>query len=364
MANRQHIIELNGKRYDAITGKQLSSDVSKPIKKKTSSSTISDPSKHLDGFSRRTRTHTVVAGAKKIHKATDKSHTLMRTAVKRPATKKIHAKAVASSSVEHYSLSNVNAKISNRIKPERILRASTIAQNNLISKFGRPTSTIKTAALPVKAEPKRTHITHTRLADNSHDQPSKIQAESFNDPFQQALEKASTFVPLKAVKTTRRHKLAHRLNVSPKVLNAAGIVVVSLAIGGFFAYQNIPEITMKFAAARAGLNASIPAYHPSGFSLAGPVEYHPGQVILNYKSNSDERVFNVTQKASSWNSETLLENFISVANKQYQTVQANGRTIFIYDGNKATWVDGGIWYSIEGKADLNSDQLLRIATSL
>jgi hypothetical protein len=48
----------------------------------------------------------------------------------------------------------------------------------------------------------------------------------------------------------------------------------------------------------------------------------------------------------------------------YQPFEANGRTIYIYDGNKATWVDGGVWFNIDGKANLNSDQLLKIADSL
>ena len=118
------------------------------------------------------------------------------------------------------------------------------------------------------------------------------------------------------------------------------------------------------AATRAGLNASIPTYQPSGFSMAGPIEYEPGVVTLNFKSNSDERSFAVTQKNSSWNSETLLENFVFATKQPYQTFQANGRTIYIYEGNKATWVDGGVWFNIDGKANLNSDQLLRIADSL
>lgn len=137
-----------------------------------------------------------------------------------------------------------------------------------------------------------------------------------------------------------------------------------LLVGSVFAFQNMPEIAMKIASTRAGLNANLPAYQPSGFALAGPIKYNSGEVTLNYKSNSDERAFNVVQKNSSWNSETLLENFVETNTRPYQTFQANGRTIYIYDGNKATWVDGGVWYNIDGQANLNSDQLLKIAESL
>lgn len=121
---------------------------------------------------------------------------------------------------------------------------------------------------------------------------------------------------------------------------------------------------MRIAASRAGFNAAIPSYQPSGFGMKGPIEYGPGQVTLNFKSNSDERNFHVTQRVSSWNSEALLTNFVTTNNKSYQTYQDKGRTIYIYDGSNATWVSNGVWYQIEGKSNLNSDQLIKLANSI
>ena len=121
---------------------------------------------------------------------------------------------------------------------------------------------------------------------------------------------------------------------------------------------------MRVASTRAGLDANLPAYQPAGFKISGPIKYQPGAVTVTYKSNTDERNFNVTQKNSSWNSETLLGSFVSPTKEPYQTFQAKGRTIYMYSGDKATWVDGGIWYTVDGKANLNSDQLLKIAESL
>jgi len=148
------------------------------------------------------------------------------------------------------------------------------------------------------------------------------------------------------------------------LVSFAGVVVFALGVGGFLAYQNLPNIAMRVASTRAGLKANLPKYQPAGFSMAGPIEYEPGEVKLSYKSNSDNRSFAVTQKNSAWNSEALLENYIAPTKQPYQTFQANGRTIYIYSDNKATWVDGGVWYTIDGKANLNSDQLLRIANGL
>jgi hypothetical protein len=44
--------------------------------------------------------------------------------------------------------------------------------------------------------------------------------------------------------------------------------------------------------------------------------------------------------------------------------QQKGLTIYMYDGSHATWVNQGVWYTIEGDSLLDTEQLLRIATSL
>jgi hypothetical protein len=121
---------------------------------------------------------------------------------------------------------------------------------------------------------------------------------------------------------------------------------------------------MKVAAARAGFSASMPGYSPSGFAFKGPVQYSAGQVVVSFKSNTDDRNFKLTQQTSSWSSDSLLNNYVAAGGKEYQTYQDRGRTIYIYDGSNATWVNGGVWYQIEGNADLSSDQLVRIASSL
>lgn len=97
--------------------------------------------------------------------------------------------------------------------------------------------------------------------------------------------------------------------------------------------------------------------------MAGPIQYGEGAVTLSYQSNSDDRNFQIVQKSSDWNSQSLLENFVS-DKEPYQTFQDKGRTIYIYGKSSATWVSGGVWYQIEGESDLSSDQLLRIVSSL
>ncbi len=58
-----------------------------------------------------------------------------------------------------------------------------------------------------------------------------------------------------------------------------------------------------------------------------------------------------------------LTNHVLTNKQPFQTFQDAGKTIYIYEDSKATWVNGGVWYQINGNASLTSDQLLRIANS-
>lgn len=356
------VIELNGQTYDTATGQLLGRTSTTKIKQPKAPS----PVKHLDGFSRRpaakVTTHAVTPA--KVHQQPQKSKTLMRTAVKKPvAPAKIHAKAPAATTSVKKSIEH-KAFIA-PAKPGRVIRATSIPKSNFISKFGAAAASIKTEALAVKPEPvhhKPEAQTHTVSVPAVINHPQQTVAQA--DPFQAALEQSLSHEQPRAKKSKLHHRVAKKLHVSPKIVSLASFTLVALAISGFLAYQNLPELAMRVAATRAGLSAHLPSYQPSGYSMAGPIQYQPGQVTVNYKSASDARAFNVVQKNSSWNSETLLENFVASTNTPYQTFQSNGRTIYIYGGNKATWVDGGIWYSIDGQSNLNSDQLLRIAESL
>ncbi len=357
----KNVIELNGQKYDALTGKMLGSVAApqKPVK-----ANASGP-KHLDGFTRRPSAAKTTPVAHKVHHQTEKSKTLMRAAVKKPAVPaKIHAKAPATSSIASKPVHQTGTSLGETIRPGRAIRAVHTQKSNLISKFGQAAAAIKTETLPVRPAPATLKaaklVTKTAPAIINHPAQTPVIA----DPFQSAIEQAVSHEQPKIKKTKVHHRIAKKLHVSPRIVNFAAVTLLALGVSGFIAYQNLPEIAMRVAATRAGLHASLPSYQPSGFAMAGPIKYQPGEVTLNYKSNSDDRGFNVVQKNSSWNSETLLENFVTASSKPYQTFQANGRTIYIYDGNKATWVDGGIWYNIDGQSNLNSDQLLRIAGSL
>lgn len=140
-------------------------------------------------------------------------------------------------------------------------------------------------------------------------------------------------------------------------------MLAAVLLTGFVLYQNIPNLSMRIASSKAGFNASLPGYNPSGYTLSGPVVYSPGKITVNFSSNSDDRDYTLTQQVSNWNSQALIDNFFAVKNKDFETYQEKGKTIFLYDDKNATWVSGGVWYQIQDADELSSSQILNIASS-
>jgi hypothetical protein len=169
---------------------------------------------------------------------------------------------------------------------------------------------------------------------------------------------------IKPTATKRRKSFAKRLGVSSRSMAMSSAVLAVVLLAGFFAMHNVPNFAMRVAATRAGFDAELPGYRPAGFSFKGPINYSAGKVTVSFKSNSDTRAYDVTQQSSKWNSDALLSNYVLAEKKQYQTYQDRGRTLYIYDGSSATWVDNGIWYQIEGESQMTADQLVRIAASI
>jgi hypothetical protein len=187
---------------------------------------------------------------------------------------------------------------------------------------------------------------------------------SFPNPFAAAIDNATSHQQTSPKRSSKRQKIARALRVSPRTLSFGSFILAGVLLSGFFIYQNIPNMAMRVASARSGVSASMPGYKPAGFALNGPIQYSAGKISINYKSTTDERSYAVKQSSSEWNDEALLDNFVAAERRPYQTYQDDGKTIYIYNDNNATWVDDGVWYQVEGESSLNSDQLLRIANSL
>lgn len=349
-----NVITINGKRYDAKTGKLIT-----PANQTAASTSKSTPKKQngamLDGFSRRPRT---VPAAHAVHAKTEKSKTLRRDVVRKPTLAKVHSKAVPHKTPGSLKTHVTTAHLPEN--PERAARAATVAKSKLISRFGTPSPAPAVKHHAVKHLP----VAPAPAITNHHSAPILARSTAMN-PFESALKNATSHQePARPHKKTRRQRVAKALRVSPRTVSFGSFVIAGLLLGGFFVYQNIPNLAVRVAAARSGVSARLPGYKPAGFALNGPIKYSPGKISISYKSTTDNRAFHVTESRSEWNNETLLNNFVAVDRRAYQTYQDHDKTIYIYDDDSATWVDKGVWYQVEGESSLNSDQLLRIANSL
>ena len=149
-----------------------------------------------------------------------------------------------------------------------------------------------------------------------------------------------------------------------RAFNVAAASLGVLLITGYFTYVNMPNLSVRVAAAQAGIDASYPEYRPIGYRLNGPVAYQDGQVSMKFASNSSPVAFALNQSSSSWDSSALLEKYVNPnSNGKYATHADGGLTIYTY-GTEAAWVNGGILYTIEGDATLSNEQIRRMATSL
>jgi hypothetical protein len=227
----------------------------------------------------------------------------------------------------------------------------------MISKFG--------ASVVGGVTKKQAHLPVAKAATIS--QPVSSNQTQIADrikSLEQAVQNGTAHLQKLEKNTVKKAGLLSRVGFRNKFANVAAMSFAFLLLAGFFTYQNIAALEMKVAATKSGVEARMPGYKPSGYGLAGTVKSEPGKVTVGFVSRTDSsKNFTVTQQASNWNSSSLLANHVSTNNRPYQSFQDGGKTIYIYDNSNATWVDKGIWYQVEGNAQLSSDQLLRIANS-
>lgn len=288
-----------------------------------------------------------ITQAKHTKRKLAKSQTLMRPAVKKPHQLKNDIQAVKYTPKP------------NHVNLVRAARAGMSQRSPHISKFGdTPSNVIKSQAhLPVVPH-------NVKRASESHSSLSQKAASEF-ERLELALKDATSHMH-RLEDNVMKTRFLKRVGFKNVPANLSAMFAAVLLLVGFFAYQNYAAISMKVAASKAGINAQLPSYKPAGYGIEGAIKSEPGAVSVGFKSRTDDKRFVVTQRSSNWNSTSLLANHVTKAHcgTCYQTWQNDGKTIYIYDNSNATWVSGGIWYQVEGDADLTSDQLLRLASSL
>lgn len=361
-----NVIEINGRLYDAKSGKPIQS---------TTKATNNQPKpaqthKTVDGFSRpkhakAANNHRVAtlkstvapkrhnverSSVQSAKRSVSRSLTLNRNAVKAP----VHAASVAIAEPKKPAVSTTAMK---HADSQRLERAKLVTRSSSVAKFNHSnvSTSSETASVPLQASSLTQHLekTHLKVPEAQLEQKTVSTKDRL-------IDHAVTNAP---VHHTKKQKRYHKKTSVLGKYATSGLV--ALVLGAYVAYLNIPSISMKVAAHRAGFAATMPGYKPAGYSLKGPIAYSPGQVTVNFQSNTDERQFSLKQQPTTWDSTALLENFVVKETPNYLTYQDRGLTIYIYDGSNAAWVNGGKLYNLEGdNAQLDTDQLLKLATSV
>lgn len=162
-----------------------------------------------------------------------------------------------------------------------------------------------------------------------------------------------------AQKSAKMRRVATRKRrLKTSTIMATGLAV--LLISGFFAYTQMPNLSVRVAANRAGIEATNPRI-PNGYSVNGPVAYSKGTVTINYKNNSGGEGYSVIQEAKSQNS---VKELIDPKNeKNYETIKS-GDIIIYKSGDRAMWRNGDVIYTIIGDQNLSDNQILEIAVNV
>lgn len=380
MGSKKNTITINGRVYDTTTGEVVATSM--PLV------TVITPTESTNHVSRHESHHSptkkiaVKSSSKEVlndnfvkpsskvhrdtpktaanlHKKTIKTKTLMRNTVKRPSTIKNNTASIAISGLaqqpEHKI---VHSKI-----PERSLRASSIEKNVHVSRFATNTTTVtkKVENIPVKIAPKKHNSSVDTPYISKQAPPISVKpvTKKSQDIFETAMQNATSHRS-----TTIGGKKSHHKRTHDRIIKVGAIAAIIVVLGAFYTYNNVPNLALRSSSSRTGFAASVPKYKPTGFSLNRSVEYQPGRVVLSYNSRIDNRSFNVIQEKTTINNTDIPEQVLRGMQNYYPIQTKEGNTIYVYNNSNATWVNNGIWYNIQGNANLSARQLLSVASSL
>ncbi|MDN5274286.1 MAG: hypothetical protein JWP06_187 [Candidatus Saccharibacteria bacterium] len=318
----QKTVTINGTIYDAHTGM--------PLEKLGAVTEAKSTSRHIPSEPRPSQS---------VHRLPEKSQTLNRHAV----GKKTPVAAVTTPTT-HVRRQVLKSSAITKFAPHPVAAKPRVRTMSDIGPVSHPMATKAKAQQQVQ-----TANNATKLAPK----PSQVIK-------QEAIAEALHNAPSHAA-GNKQHKSTSKRS---RFLSIASASLALLLLGGYFTYLNMPSLSVRVAAAQAGVNATYPEYRPDGYSLRGPVAYDEGQVSMKFAANAGPQNFSITQTKSSWDSSALEENYVNEAsNGAYVPFVEHGLKIYVFDNN-AAWVNGGVLYKITGDAPLSNDQIRRIATSM
>ncbi len=323
---------------------------------------ITDASNLLNPKAAGTRLKSAAQG---VHQRAQRSQTLMRGSVTKPAIAK--AKLIVNSSKLQSKTRSANTD------RQRVFRSQTINKSAKVRRFGYVAakespkspaavqlSTIKPPELKISASAKTSNaIALYKPLPSMLNNTSNIQLERMLD---EALLKADAHKKTLAGSSSN---LWQKIKFAPRWLSIGVAAFAVILLGGYLAVHKFPQVAMRIVSIRAHMDAEVPGYTAAGFSFTQPIVYSTGSVTVNFKANDhSNRAYSITQMTSNMDNAALSASVVP-KNTQVQTSTVEGTTVYIYgSANNAAWVNHGMEYKINDSANLNSDQLLKIASSL
>lgn len=370
--DKQKTIVINGREYDAATGlpvgktqPRVTRQSLRPATPNKQPSTAAKPS---------AASHTASA----IHSKTQRSRTLNRKFVHKAQTQSPRQEATSQAQpIAIKTVHSIKAHPSKRIDGMRTAPALTgsAARTNIAAAKQYASKRIQlqpiaaTPAAPSKpvvqavSAPEPAPIPHPAVTRAHTIQSQKKTPVIQTLPSASVLKQAAINEAMqKAPKPSA--KQLKKTSYRSKLLSFASAFSALILFAGYLTYLNVPNLSVRVAAAQAGIDASYPGYRPDGYKLNGPVAFSDGEVRMLFAANTGSSEFTLSQARSNWDSNALLENYVKDKSEgDYITSQERGITVYSYDG-KAAWVSGGILYTIDGDAPLSPQQIRKIATSV
>lgn len=149
-----------------------------------------------------------------------------------------------------------------------------------------------------------------------------------------------------------------------RVIFAIICALISLVAIAYLVIINIPNISFQIVAASANIDAKFPSFIPKNFK-ATEIKTENNAIIINFKNSTEEAEFTLTEEETSWNSNSLLVNYITPNfAEDYSIIKEQGLTIYT-DDTQSAWINGNILFKITIiSGELNKSQIKSIATSL
>jgi len=358
---KQKIIILNGRKYDAVTGKQIGSSMSdvisepkhEPMVKKTTPKFIDDfgpkvSQTYLKPLPKKQNPSELIKKAHDraadIKRQISKSKTLMRRPLVKPdlsvpsVVKPIKKTGYISRATPMLARSNnidsLKSSIISRTQNIKVRASETI--NNLAS-----------APPIIKADIHERNI-------------KKIESASDDQLYQQATSE----IEKPAVRTKKKKKIIR----AKTIYILSGIilfVIIVLSSLWYFKY----DIELDYANLKTGLHGNFPTYVPLGYQInkfnytknssitSINFQYHPSHSLLNQN-------LYISESSSTLDNNGLIQTDIGpISQEKYLTLNVNGLSVYHFS-NQYIWLNAGVMYILTNQTGLGQPTIAKIINSI